>query len=123
MDLGFVLPLGGKGEVSFRYIPITHNGYVYILIKAGLLGLACYAYFYISVISYAVRYSHSMNSELRFFARLLLGCILSLIAVMYVVGGMAQMHSSELVLLLGFLMRRIGQFLPENNYLVSGRNC
>jgi hypothetical protein len=123
VDLGFYMPLGGEGDVSFRYVPITHNGYVYILVKVGLLGLVCYAYFYVKVTKYAVRYSHSMKSELRFSARLLLGCILSLIAAMYVVGGMAEMHNSEMVLLLGFLMRRIGQFQPENNRLVSGRSC
>ncbi len=122
VDLGFYMPLGGEGEVSFRYIPVTHNGFVYILIKVGLLGLIFYAYFYISAFRYAVCYSHNMNNEIRFMARLLLGCVLSLIAVMYVVGGMAQMKSSESVLLLGFLMRRIGQFQPENKNLVSGRS-
>lgn len=120
VDLGFYMPLGGEGEVAFRYIPITHNGYVYILIKAGLLGLVCYILFYINVIRYAVRYSHSMDGEPRLLARLLLGCVLSLIAVMYVVGGMAEMHSSELVLLLGYLMRRIREFQPENNRLATG---
>lgn len=119
VDLGFYMPLGGVGDVDFRYIPITHNGYVYILIKAGILGLVCYTIFYISVIRCAVRYSHSINSEQSFLARMLLGCVLSLILVMYAVGGMAEMHSSELVLLLGFLMRRIGQYQQKNPRLAT----
>lgn len=115
VDLGFYMPLGGEGDVEFRYIPLLHNGYVYILTKAGLLGLVCYAFFYISVIRYAVRYSHAINSEQKLLARLLLGCVLSLILVMYVVGGMAEMHSSELVLLLGYLVSRIGQSQTEKS--------
>jgi hypothetical protein len=121
VDLGFSMALGGEGETEFTAIPIMHNGYVYILVKAGLLGLACYAFFYISVIRYAVRCSHSTNNEQRFLERLLLGCVLSLIAVMYVVGGMAEMHSSELVLLLGYLMRRIGQSRTESSRIGVAR--
>lgn len=114
VDLGFYMPLG---EEDLRYIPIFHNGYAYVLIKTGLVGLFCYALFYINVIRYAVRYSHSMNTEQRVLARLLLGCVLSLIAVMYVVGGMAEIHSTELVLLLGYLVRRIGQSQTEKNHI------
>lgn len=113
VDLDLYIKLGGDEVV--RYIPITHNGYAYILIKAGLLGLVCYALFYISVISYSLRYCNSMNSEERLLARLLLGCVLSLILVMIVVGGMAEMHSSELVLLLGFLMRRLGYLQTQKS--------
>jgi O-antigen ligase len=103
VDLGFDMALGGEGDVEFRYIPITHNGYVYILIKAGLLGLICYALFYIGVIRYAARFSDSNNIEQKFLSRLLLGCVLSLVFIMLVVGGMAEAHGAEFVLLVGYL--------------------
>lgn len=112
VDLGFVMPLGGN---KFRYIPVFHNGYAYILIKTGLLGLACYVFFYISVIRYSVRYCQTTNGEQKILARLLLGCVLSLIANMYVVGGMAETHSPELVLLLGYLVRLVRQFQTEKS--------
>jgi hypothetical protein len=112
VDLGFVMPLGGN---KFRYIPVFHNGYAYILIKTGLIGLACYVFFYISVIRYSVRYCQTTNGEQEILARLLLGCVLSLIAIMYVVGGMAETRSSELVLLLGYLVRRMRQFQTEKS--------
>jgi hypothetical protein len=118
VDLGFYMPLGGQ---SFRHIPITHNGYAYILIKAGALGLLCYAFFYIRMIKYAVRYGNSLDMERRMLARMLLGCVLSLIAAMYVVGGMAEMHNPEMVLLLGYLARRIWRFQPENNHAETRR--
>ena len=49
VDLGFYMPLGGDGDTSYREIPVTHNGYVYILVKTGLIGLICYCIFYITV--------------------------------------------------------------------------
>ena len=114
VDLGFYMPLG---DTSFRYIPITHNGYVYILIKAGALGLLFYAFFYIKIIKYALPHGKSKNKELRVLAHMLLGCVLSLVLTMSVVGGMAEAHNAELVLLLGFLARQMWRFQTKNNYL------
>lgn len=122
VDLGISMALGGEDAIEYYDIPITHNGYVYILVKAGIVGLICYALFYINVIRYAVNYSHSINSEQKILARLLLGCVLSLIAAMYVVGGMAEIHNLELVLFLGYLVRRMKQFQPENNRCVTVKN-
>jgi hypothetical protein len=122
IDLGFSMALGGEGETSFDSIPVTHNGYAYILVKVGLLGIICYAFFYINLIRFAARYSYSNNSEQRFMARLLLGSVFSLAASMYVVGGMAEVHGMELALLLGYLYRRIVQLQTNNSRLVIGRN-
>ncbi len=44
VDLGFYIPLGGN---RIRYIPILHNGYVYILLKTGVLGILIYIYFFL----------------------------------------------------------------------------
>lgn len=119
VDLGFYISLG---ETDLRYIPIFHNGYAYVLIKTGLLGLAFYVFFYISVIRYALRYNDSINTEKRFLARLLFGCVLSLILIMFVVGGMAQTAQPAFVLLLGYLVRRISQLRTESSSLATGRN-
>lgn len=118
-DLGLYQILGGG---DLRYIPVFHNGYAYILLKTGLLGLACYVFFYISVLRYAVRYSNSSNIQQRFAARLMLGCVLSLIAVMYVVGGMAEAAEPALTLLLGYLVGRIRQLQSETSRIGIGWN-
>ena len=120
IDLDISIALGGEGETTFDYIPITHNGYVYILVKAGALGIICYAYFYISTILLALRYIHSINIEQRFMALLFMGCILSLAASMYVVGGIAEMHNIELALLTGFLFRKIHQKKINNSRQLLG---
>ncbi len=43
IDLKFVAPLGG--EKGMRYIPILHNGYVFILYKTGIIGFLLYVTF------------------------------------------------------------------------------
>lgn len=110
VDLGYFQELGDE---SFRYIPITHNGYVYVLLKTGIVGLLLYVIFYVKIIRVAVLNSDSTGGEVNFFTLLLLGCVLSLVATMFVVGGMAEMHGSELVIFLGYLTRCINQFTKK----------
>ncbi len=47
VDLGFYIDLGGN---ELRYIPMLHNGYVYILLKYGALGILIYLYFIVRLI-------------------------------------------------------------------------
>ena len=114
VDLGFYMKLGHH---ELRYIPI-HNGYAYILLKTGLLGLLFYAIFYFSVLRYAIRKSRSLFPEQIFLARLLYGCGLSLMLTMLVVGGMAQFHNHALIILLGLLIHN----LKNNQSVIPGPN-
>lgn len=106
VDIGFTMKLG---DGSYRFIPIFHNGYAYVLFKTGVLGVACYLYFFLRTIGSAIREGVSKSPEKVFFSRLMLGCVLSISASMYVVGGMPEIHDAELVLLLGYLSRRLLQ--------------
>lgn len=47
VDLGFAMNLGGT---ELRYIPVLHNGYMYVLVKFGLVGLLVYLYFVVRII-------------------------------------------------------------------------
>lgn len=47
IDLGLYMKLG---DAEFRYIPVLHNGYLYVLVKFGLLGLLIYIYFLMKMI-------------------------------------------------------------------------
>ncbi|MFY0632002.1 MAG: O-antigen ligase family protein [Flavobacteriaceae bacterium] len=40
VDLGFKAPVGG--ENGLRYIPHLHNGYIYVFLKTGVIGLVLY---------------------------------------------------------------------------------
>jgi hypothetical protein len=114
VDLGFYMELSG---VEFRYLPIFHNGYGYILLKTGALGLGLYLYFYFNVIRYAMRHSIAAEREIKYSARLLFGCVWSLVLMMLVVGGMAQIAAPAFVLLLGYLERRISQLQSTTVYV------
>lgn len=106
VDIGLEMKLGID---VLRDIPILHNGYAYILIKTGMLGILLYILFYISLIRFAVRNANSIDVEKKFYSRLLLGCVLSLMLMMSVLGGMAETSGPAFVLLLGYLVRRLGQ--------------
>jgi O-antigen ligase len=106
VDLGFTMTLG---EVEYSKIPILHNGYAYILVKTGLIGILCYVFFYYILIKHSFKFKNSIDQEHIFLSRLLLGITLSLIFSMIVVGGMAEIHDSEFVLLAGYILRRIEQ--------------
>ncbi len=104
IDLGFTMTLN---EVNFRKIPITHNGYAYILVKTGLLGILCYVFFYFRLIKHSLKSNSSITKDQILLPRLLLGFTLCLMFSMIVVGGIAEIHDSEYVLFLGFILRQI----------------
>lgn len=46
IDLQMLVTLGNPGqENKFQFIPILHNGYLYVLVKTGILGLLSYVAF------------------------------------------------------------------------------
>lgn len=46
IDLGMIMTLGIPGEKNdYQFVPILHNGYIYILVKTGILGFLLYLMF------------------------------------------------------------------------------
>jgi hypothetical protein len=105
VDLNMTMILAGE---EFTEIPILHNGYAYILVKTGILGLLCYAVFYL-ILLFRSRCKGDQPYEKEALCRVLLGSTLSLVLTMFVIGGMAEIHNSVYVLLVGFTVRRIEQ--------------
>ena len=48
--MGATVDMGIDSPVGIQYIPILHNGYPYLLIKMGVLGLLSFVYFFIYLI-------------------------------------------------------------------------
>lgn len=114
VDIGFEMKLG---DDFLRAIPTFHNGYAYILIKTGIIGIIFYALYFYQLIRFAVRYVNSRNDELIFLSRLLLGSVLSMMLMMFVIGGMAETAGPVLVLLIGYLVHRIENLEKHINKL------
>jgi hypothetical protein len=58
VDLGFEAPLDGK---KIQFIPVIHNGYIYVLFKSGILGLLTYIIFLLYV--YIQSYKSEINKH------------------------------------------------------------
>lgn len=106
VDLKMTMNLAGE---DFKAIPVLHNGYAYILVKTGLIGLFSYLFFYYFLLRKTKILARSDIDENKGLSKILLGCTLSLIATMFVVGGMAEIHNSELVLTVGYIISVSGK--------------
>lgn len=61
VDVGFTLNLGGT---DFRYVPLTHNGYTYVLVKTGIAGIILYVAFAVWVVRLGASFRRSVVREL-----------------------------------------------------------
>lgn len=93
VDLGVALPLGGASgkdhTILMRTIPIFHNGYIYVLTKAGIAGLMLYGGWLLWVYLTGRRQGSAAASDTLYrAARLLQAVALSLAVATWVVMGL-----------------------------------
>ena len=124
IDLGFFMPVEA---INMRYIPILHNGYLYILVKTGFIGLVLYLYYLIFLFRYGHRSSLSDRPDVRCSGLLLMTASLAFFTTTYVISGMFNKNVLfPVTLLLGSLLCHIrnagrGSFRPSRNHeLITG---
>lgn len=102
IDLKVFIRLGE--DMEFQYIPVLHNGWLYILVKTGLTGIIVYVLvFFGLIITNWKKYADSHGRPMiRFFAAITIGCILSLLATNYVVSAFFNVEMSILMITLGY---------------------
>lgn len=103
IDLGIYIKLGG--DEKFRFIPTLHNGYLYTLVKTGIIGLAIYVYFLLRFFHQGMVGEKSVDTGLRFAGRLVVALTLVLFATTMVIAGFfnkTTMHTP--LVLLGALL-------------------
>lgn len=61
IDLGFFMKLG---ESEFRFIPVLHNGFMYVLVKYGFFGLLTYLYFIFKLIRFGRKETKQQRFDL-----------------------------------------------------------
>jgi hypothetical protein len=98
VDLKFVAPLNDEG---MRYIPIIHNGYVYVFFKTGILGLCIYLLFLASL--YFQSYKSSLSSDEMVMRNIISGFGFYYIASSLVITGVYNLEETSSFLLGSFL--------------------
>jgi hypothetical protein len=102
IDLKTFVRLGENTD--FQYIPVLHNGWLYILVKTGIVGIMAYAAVFLSliVINWRKYADAAGRPAIRLFAALTLGCIISLLLTNYIVTAFFNVEMSILMITLGY---------------------
>lgn len=102
VDLKTFIRLGA--DSYFRFIPVLHNGWLYILLKTGALGVLTYLIVFIRLIVVNWRrYANKTEKPIiRLFASLTIGCVLGLLLTNYVVNAFFNIEMSTTLITLGY---------------------
>lgn len=116
VNLGIYVKLGEKFRLN---IPIVHNGYAYLLLRTGGIGLLFYVLFFISF--FVTLYQIHFNKAYLLFSLLLFGTAFSLLFSNYLVTTFFKTEMSVAWILIGyflsqvnFLNRKTEQNTPKN---------
>jgi hypothetical protein len=115
IDLGVAIGLGGgrgAGLTIFREIPVLHNGYAYLLVKCGAVGIVAFLAFLILL--YRAAGSGDRAEVDRSASRLMRALVVSLAATTWVVSG--PFNKSELfgfMLVAGFVYAHLVDAGPD----------
>jgi hypothetical protein len=105
VDIGFVMYLNEDG---IRYIPIFHNGYIYLLIKSGIVGTALYLIFLASLIKRGMKLSRSASPSSAFYAHLLVITSVVLGVTTFVVAGFySKFLTLPIIFILGVCLSQL----------------
>jgi O-antigen ligase len=101
LDTGMRVPLGGE---LMQYLPTVHNGYSDLLLKTGIVGIACYVLFFLRLFVFGYRRSKADRRDLVLCGRLLMGSCVAVLAMTIPISGlMNKVSLNPATLLLGAL--------------------
>ena len=91
-------------DTDYRYIPVLHNGWLYILVKTGAAGVLTYLTIFLGLIVINWRKYADAKSKpiIRLFAALTIGCILSLVFTNYIITSFFNVEMSMIMITLGY---------------------
>jgi O-antigen ligase len=105
VDLDMFQALSRNPRDAVRYIPVFHNGYVYVLVKTGAVGLALYVAALIVLYRHGRRHARAAEPAERRHGRLLQACALVLAFTTWVVAGaFNKFDLFAFLLMTGFLL-------------------
>ncbi len=121
-DMGFVMKLGG---LKSQFIPVFHNGYIYVLINTGFVGLLLFIGYIAQFIFIGVRNFTSENIKKAFSGKLLI--MISIIMALNSYVGMGLFNKISLLsftllmgVLVAYLSRQDSNNFPQHGGLGTG---
>ena len=105
---GAAVDMGNYAPVR-RFVPITHNGYAYILLKFGILGMCLILLFGLYISQYIIRWRpyNLQDERLKYLS---LGCLITLFAANYVIWGIFNALSYPLMIIIGSTLSYICKY-------------
>lgn len=102
VDLKIFLRLGEDTE--YEFIPVLHNGWLYLLIKTGMIGIIAYLIVFskLMVANWRKYARADERPVIKLFAALTVGCILSLFFTNYIITAFFNVEMSILMITLGY---------------------
>ena len=102
IDLGFEMRLGGN---RMEMIPMTHNGYMYVIVKFGVVGLLIYFYFIYKLIRRKSEVRAGGKSEFELVNRLIAGVGWLVLCTTLVITGVFNIFRLDsMLMVLGALL-------------------
>jgi len=114
VDLGRFQNLSNDPRAAVRFIPIFHNGYVYLLVKTGLVGVALYVAVLIWLYRVGRRTAANLPvDEAALEGRALQACaVVMLLSTWVVAGAFNKFDMFAFLMMIGFLLAR--RTVPAN---------
>ncbi len=102
VDVGLYMHLGGEAQ---RYLPVFHNGYLYVLLKTGVVGLLLYLFYLYTFIRFGLIYANSLDYNQRDVGKLLtsIGVIFIMTSIV-TMGFFNKSVMSSVIVVLGALI-------------------
>lgn len=103
VDLNTQVYLDGK---LWNEVPVIHNGFFFILVKTGALGIIFILLFFFNIASIGFKRYRFNNREQQFLGVFILACGASLFMTNFVVNGLFNFEMAILILTSGFIISK-----------------
>lgn len=114
-DVGFYIKLGNN---DLRYIPIFHNGYIFLLVKTGIIGLILYLTFLLRVINFANAMKSDHNINMLLTSRMTVGLTIILLITTVPISGLFNKSATiPVILIIGACLSHL--YSHKNSILYS----
>lgn len=101
IDLKMFVGVGGDTGGGTRFIPILHNGFAYLLVKTGIIGMLFFLIFIYRIFAISI----TIYKKFEFLSLFTMSSIITLLFATFIVSGFFNMEFIVLMLIIGALLQ------------------